>query len=609
MQKNSPTDVTPAKAGAQAPSAAGAIQSKCLDSRLRGNDGLILTPAKAGAQAPSAAGAIQSKCLDSRLRGNDGLIVTPAKAGGQAPSVAGATPPKCLDSRLRGNDGLIVTPAKAGAQAPSAAGATPPKCLDSRLRGNDGLIEKDPLDVMHEECGIAAVYGSPDAARLVYLSLYALQHRGQEAAGIVTYNGTGLHTKLGMGLVSEVFNEPVLNTLNGDHAIGHVRYSTAGDSSVINCQPISVNTGNGSLAVAHNGNLTNAIEIRKKLEAQGAIFQTNSDTEVVLHLFAKSKETGFVRPLLDALRQLRGAYCFVFITKKGILAARDPYGVRPMALGKLGKSWVIASETSAFDLIGATYVRDIEPGELVDITSAGIKSHTISKVKNKAMCVFEYVYFSRPDSRIFGRNVYETRREMGRQLAREAPPPPNTDMVIPIPDSASVAAMGYAEVSGVRFDMGLIRSHYIGRTFIEPKQSIRDFGAKIKYNAVAEMMKGKKIVLVDDSIVRGTTSRKLVRMLRRVGVKEIHMRISSPPIISPCFYGIDTPSTKELVAAKMSIEKVRAYLEVDSLGYLSEKGMLAATQMPETDFCTACFTGKYPIALEQGVQSNNTVPC
>ncbi len=462
---------------------------------------------------------------------------------------------------------------------------------------------------MHEECGISAVFGSPDASRLVYLSLYALQHRGQEAAGIVTYNGTGMHTKLGMGLVADVFDKSSLEELTGNHAIGHVRYSTAGDSSIRNCQPITVNTGNGRIAVAHNGNLTNAIELRKKLEEQGAIFQTNSDTEVVLHLFARSKETGFVRPLLDALRKLRGAYCFVFITKKGILAARDPYGVRPLALGRIGKTWTVASETSAFDLIGAKYVRDIAPGELVDITAQGVKSHMIEKSKDKAMCVFEYVYFSRPDSRIFGHNVYEIRREMGRQLAREAPPPADTDMVIPIPDSASVAAMGYAEQSGKRFDMGLIRSHYIGRTFIEPKQSIRDFGAKIKYNAVSEALVGKKIILIDDSIVRGTTSRKLVRMLKRVGVKEVHMRISSPPIISPCFYGIDTPTTKELIASKLSIDKIRDYLEVSSLAYLSEAGMLGATRMEKKDFCTACFTGKYPIALEKGVQSNNTVPC
>ncbi|MCG3206042.1 MAG: Amidophosphoribosyltransferase [Elusimicrobia bacterium] len=477
----------------------------------------------------------------------------------------------------------------------------PPICLPDRKSAN--------LDVMHEECGISAVYGNPEAARLVYLSLYALQHRGQEAAGIVTYNGSGMHTQLGMGLVADVFTKQSLDSLTGSHAIGHVRYSTAGDSSVRNCQPISVNTGNGKIAVAHNGNLTNAIELRKKLEEQGAIFQTNSDTEVILHLFAKSKEPGFVRPLLDALRKLRGAYCFVFITKKGILAARDPHGVRPLCLGRIGKTWTVASETSAFDLIGAKYVRDVQPGELIDITSKGLKSHLISKAKNKSMCVFEYVYFSRPDSKVFGKSVYEIRREMGRQLAREAPPPTDTDMVIPIPDSASVAAMGYAETSGIRYDMGLIRSHYIGRTFIEPRQSIRDFGAKIKYNAVAEALVGKKIILIDDSIVRGTTSRKLVRMLKRVGVKEVHMRISSPPIISPCFYGIDTPTTKELIASKLSIEKIRAYLGVNSLAYLSEEGMLNATKSDKKDFCTACFTGKYPIALEKGVQSNNTVPC
>ncbi len=472
-----------------------------------------------------------------------------------------------------------------------------------------GLLRtKSPLDVMHEECGVSGVFGHPDASRLVYLSLYALQHRGQEAAGIVSSDGSGLHSKVSMGLVADIFDKPALDSLQGRHAIGHVRYSTAGDSSVNNCQPITVNTGNGNIAVAHNGNLTNAIELRKKLEEQGAIFQTNSDTEVVLHLFARSKEHGFVKALLDALRKVRGAYCFVFITKKGIIAARDPYGVRPLAIGKIGRTWVVASETSAFDLIGAKYVRDVEPGELVDITADGIKSYTIEKQKTKAMCVFEYVYFSRPDSRIFGHNVYEIRREMGRQLAREAPPPPGTDMVIPIPDSATVAAMGYAEQSGVRYDLGLIRSHYIGRTFIEPKQSIRDFGAKIKYNAVAEALVGKKIVLIDDSIVRGTTSRKLVRMLKAVGVKEVHMRISSPPIISPCFYGIDTPTKKELVAAKHSLEGVRAYLGVNSLSYLSEAGMLAATRREPADFCTACFTGRYPIQLEKGVRSDNTVP-
>lgn len=459
----------------------------------------------------------------------------------------------------------------------------------------------DPFDRLKEECGVCAVYGHADAARLAYLQLYALQHRGQEAAGIVTSNGGGFHAKIALGLVADTFDKPTLDTLTGSLAIGHVRYSTAGDSTLQNCQPIIANTANGRLAVAHNGNLTNALELRQKLKDMGAIFQTTSDTEVVLHLFAKSKEPGFVKSLLDALRRLRGAYSFVFLSKKGVLAARDPHGVRPLAIGKLGKSWVIASETSAFDLIGARYVRDVEPGELVDITEKGIKSHRIAESKQKAMCVFEYVYFSRPDSRIFGHNVYEIRREMGRQLAREAPPPPGTDMVIPVPDSASIAAVGYAEESGIRFDMGLIRSHYIGRTFIEPKQSIRDFGARIKYNAVAEALVNKKIVLVDDSIVRGTTSRKLVRMLRRVGVREVHMRISSPPIIHPCFYGIDTPTRRELVAAKYPIEKIRTYLGVNTLAYLSEAGMLGATRMNKQDFCTACFTGRYPIELEKGL--------
>jgi amidophosphoribosyltransferase len=462
------------------------------------------------------------------------------------------------------------------------------------------LITKSVLDSMHEECGVAAVYGPEDSARLVYLMLYSLQHRGQESAGITSSNGTGLHQKHSLGLVADGFDKAALDKLTGNHAIGHVRYSTAGGTGIHNAQPILAGTQNGTLAVGHNGNLTNAIELRQKLKEAGTIFQTTSDTEVVLHLFARSKEPGFVKPLLDALRKLKGAYSFVFITKKGITVARDPYGVRPLALGKLGRSWVVASETCAFDLIGAKYVRDVEPGEVVDITKNGLESHWIEKNRQhaKAMCVFEYVYFSRPDSRIFGKNVYEIRREMGRQLAREAPAPQGTDMVIPIPDSASVAAMGYAEESGIRYDMGLVRSHYIGRTFIEPRQSIRDFGAKIKYNAVAEALAGKTVVLVDDSIVRGTTSRKLVRMLRRVGVREVHMRISSPPIIDSCFYGIDTPSRKELIANKMPIEKIRSYLGVNSLSYLTEEGMLTATRMATKDFCTACFSGKYPIDVE-----------
>ncbi len=452
---------------------------------------------------------------------------------------------------------------------------------------------------MHEECGVAGVFGLAESARLTYLMLYSLQHRGQEAAGITSSNGAGLHMKHTLGLVLDGFDKQSLDGLVGNHSIGHVRYSTAGGSGIHNAQPILAGTNNGTLAVAHNGNLTNALELRQELKEQGTIFQTTSDTEIVLHLFAKSHANGFVKALLDAMRKIAGAYSFLFITKKGIIAARDPHGVRPLCLGKLGKAWVVASETCAFDIIGARYIRDVEPGEVVDITSKGLQSYWIGKAKHKAMCVFEYVYFSRPDSRIFGKNVYETRREMGRQLAREAPPPVGTDMVIPIPDSASVAAMGYAEESGIRYDMGLVRSHYVGRTFIEPRQSIRDFGAKIKYNAVAEALVKKSIVLVDDSIVRGTTSRKLVRMLKRVGVREVHMRISSPPIIDSCFYGIDTPSRKELIANKMSIEKMRTYLGVDSLNFLSEEGMLKATKMPSKDFCTACFSGKYPIPVEE----------
>ena len=461
---------------------------------------------------------------------------------------------------------------------------------------------------MHEECGVAGVFGNAEASRWVYLALHALQHRGQESAGIISSNGTGFHLHKGMGLVADIFNRRTMDGLTGHHAIGHVRYSTAGSSNIQNAQPIMVATANGRIAIAHNGNLTNAITLRKQLEEKGSIFQTSSDSEVVLHLFARSKSTNFVNMLLDALRQVEGAYSCVFLTKKGIIAARDPWGVRPLALAKSGRTWVVASETNVFNLVGAKYLREIEPGELITITDKGLLSHRISERKRKAMCVFEYVYFSRPDSQIFGKSVYTVRREMGRQLAREAPPPAGSDIVVPVPDSATVAAVGYAEESGVPYELGLIRSHYIGRTFIEPRQAIRDFGAKIKYNTVTEALAGKKVVLVDDSIVRGTTSRKLVRMIRKAGVREVHMRISSPPITGPCFYGIDTPTKEELIASSHSVEEIRQYLGVDSLAYLSTEGMLRATRQDPKSFCTACFSGEYRIKLEKQLEKALRLP-
>jgi amidophosphoribosyltransferase len=450
-------------------------------------------------------------------------------------------------------------------------------------------------DHFHDECGVVGVQHHPEAARLAYLGLYALQHRGQESAGIVSSDGSQLIRHVGMGLVSDIFNSQTLPPLKGHLAIGHVRYSTAGDTTLRNAQPLLANTSHGVLAIAHNGNLTNALTIRKSLENQGSIFQTTSDTEVILHLVARSKAKTLREAILEALRQVEGSYSLVFCTKKELIAARDPYGVRPLVLGKLGKAVMFASETCALDLVGAKFVREVRPGELVYVNGGGIKTTVFAQRPQTAFCSFENIYFARPDGVLFGKSVYQVRTELGRQLAREAPA--KADVVIAVPDSANVAAVGYAEESGIPYGLGLIRSHYIGRTFIEPSQTIRDFGARIKYNAVREALKGKSIVLIDDSIVRGTTSKKLVRMLRRVGVKAIHMRISSPPIIGSCYYGIDTPTKKELIAANHSVADIRDYLGVDSLAYLSVAGLLKCCGGSQKKFCTGCFTDQYPVPL------------
>ncbi len=444
-------------------------------------------------------------------------------------------------------------------------------------------------------CGIVGIQHHPEAARLAYLGLYALQHRGQESAGIISSDGSQLYRHVGMGLVADIYDEKALVPLEGELAIGHVRYSTAGDTTLSNAQPLVAITAHGSLALAHNGNLTNALTLRKQLEAAGSIFQTTSDTECILHLVARSKAKSLREAILGALQQVEGSYSLVLCTKKELIAARDPYGVRPLVIGKLKGATVVASETCAFDLIGATFVREVKPGEMIYVNSGGMKSTVFAKRPQTAHCSFENIYFSRPDGRLFGQSVYAVRTELGRQLAREAPA--KADLVIAVPDSANVAAVGYAEESGIPFGLGLIRSHYIGRTFIEPSQSIRDFGARIKYNAVPEALEGKNIVLIDDSIVRGTTSKKLIRMLRRVGVKAIHMRISSPPIIGSCYYGIDTPSKKELIAANKSVEEIRKYLEVDSLAYLSVEGLLKCCKGNAKTFCVGCFTDKYPVPL------------
>lgn len=449
-------------------------------------------------------------------------------------------------------------------------------------------------DKFHDECAVFGVYGHEEAANLTYLGLYALQHRGQEASGIVAGDGEQFCIQKGMGLVADIFNKSVLAKLPGHMAIGHNRYSTSGGNDLKNVQPLTVNFALGNLALAHNGNLINAQMLRHELEAYGAIFQSTSDSEVIIHLIAHSRAGSFLSRVVDALNQVRGAFSVVLMTDNGLIAARDPYGLRPLCIGRLRSSWVVASETCAFDLLDAEYVREVEPGELIVISDQGLDSHHPFPKTAPAMCVFEYVYFARPDSRIFGSDaVYTTRKALGRQLAQESWV--SADVVIPVPDSGVPAALGYAEGAGVPFEAGLIRNHYVGRTFIEPEQSIRHFGVKVKLNAVPEVLNGKRVVVIDDSLVRGTTSRKIVKMIRQAGAKEVHMRISSPPIVSPCFYGIDTPTKKELIASDHSIEEIRKYITADSLAYLSLDGMLKSAPRTPEQYCTACFTERYPI--------------
>src|SRR6266478_1910244 len=460
-----------------------------------------------------------------------------------------------------------------------------------------------PFDKFREECGVIAIYAHPEAEKLAYLGLHALQHRGQESAGIVTSDGMTLHPYKAMGLVADIFTEEVLSQLHGTLAIGHTRYSTAGDSALLNAQPILVQSNKGRVALAHNGNLVNAPEIRARLETQGSIFQTNSDTEVIVHLIALSKEHTLPEAMADALRRVEGAFSLVMISPDRIFAARDPRGFRPLAMGRISQqegqkqvTIVFASETFAFDLIGATYEREVKPGELVVVGPEGITSRFYASAAPQSSCIFEHVYFSRPDSLVFGRAVQESREELGRQLAREAPA--EADIVVPVPDSGVTAAMGYASESGIPFRFGLIRNHYIGRTFIEPRQTVRDFGVKLKLNPVRSLLEGKRVVLIDDSIVRGTTSRKIVRMIRNAGAKEVHMRISCPPTISPCFYGVDTPSKNQLIAANKSVEEIQEYIGADSLSYLSLEGLKKACGEGEkTSYCSACYTGSYPTTI------------
>lgn len=458
-------------------------------------------------------------------------------------------------------------------------------------------------DHFHDQCGVFGIWGAKQASNLVYLGLHALQHRGQESAGIVSSDGGRLFAHRALGLVQDAFDEGVLSNLPGDRAIGHVRYSTAGGGGLKNAQPIAVDYAAGSIAVAHNGNFTNFEEIRARLEAAGSIFQTSSDTEVVVHLVARSQGATVVDRIMEALAQTQGAFSMLFLTTDELVAVRDPHGFRPLCLGRLGDAHVFASEPPAFDLIGAEYLRDVEPGEMIVVGRRGLVSMQPFEARATRTCIFEHVYFARPDSTLGGISVYETRKRLGTILAEEQPC--DVDVVIAVPDSGVASAMGYARRLGVPYDMGLIRSHYVGRTFIEPAQSIRHFGVKLKLSPVRRVLEGKRVAVVDDSIVRGTTSRKIVKMLRDAGAKEVHLRISSPPTRWPCFYGIDTPSRGELIASSHSPAEIAKYVTSDSLGYLSIEGLhravagddASARDSSRRGFCDACFSGNYPVPL------------
>lgn len=459
---------------------------------------------------------------------------------------------------------------------------------------------REPGDSFQDECGVAAVFAHPDAARQVYLSLYALQHRGQESAGIASADGTSLSNIKGMGLVADIFTEDVLKKLAGDLAIGHTRYSTTGDSALLNAQPIRVDSTKGLIAIAHNGNLINLGNLRARLEREGAFFQTTSDSEIIVQLIAHSQENTLVDAIADSLRHVDGAFSIVMMTRDRIFAARDPRGFRPLSMGRIVNpdgpdTIVFASETCAFDLLHAKYERDVLPGELIMVSKDGVTSRQYASGVERSSCIFEHVYFARPDSRIYGRWVQDSRESMGRRLARESHV--DADLVVPVPDSGVTAAIGYADESKLPFRFGLIRNHYVGRTFIEPEQKVRDFGVRLKLNPVRNLLEGKRIILIDDSIIRGTTSRKIVRMVRAAGAKEVHLRISCPPTISPCFYGVDTPSKRDLIAANNSVEEIRQFIEADSLAYLSLDGLEHAVDGGEGNkFCVACYTGVYPTA-------------
>jgi amidophosphoribosyltransferase len=452
-------------------------------------------------------------------------------------------------------------------------------------------------DGWREECGVFGIHGHPEASNMTYLGLYALQHRGQESAGIASADGEVITFHKEMGLVADIFSEEILARLPGPIAIGHVRYSTTGSSELKNAQPVVVDFESGSIAVAHNGNLVNAHEIKRELEVSGSIFQSTMDTEVIVHLIARSRKERIEDRIVDALNQVRGAYSLLFMTRDRLIGVRDPHGIRPLALGRTkGNATVICSESCALDLIEAEFLREVEPGEMVVVDPRGVQSYKPFLPAVERFCIFEHVYFARPDSILGGRSIYEVRKELGRQLARECPA--NADIVIPVPDSGVPAALGFSEAAGLPFEMGLIRNHYVGRTFIEPQQSIRHFGVKIKLNAVRDVVAGRRVVVVDDSIVRGTTGRKIIKMIRGAGAKEIHVRISSPPTCYPCFYGIDTPLRRDLIAATHTLDEINTYLTSDSMAYLSMQGLHACVPNGKTTYCDACFSGSYTVPLE-----------
>lgn len=457
------------------------------------------------------------------------------------------------------------------------------------------------LDKFKDECGVFGIFGHPEAANMTYLGLYALQHRGQESAGIAASDGEQVRVSRAMGYVADTINGETLAKLPGDLAMGHVRYSTAGESRLANAQPILIDCAHGQIAIGHNGNLVNAGELREHLVLQGSIFQSSTDTEVVLHLYARSKAPTAQDALVESIPQLQGAFSLVLMTRDKLMAVRDPHGFRPLAFGRLGDAYVVCSETCAMDFIGATYIRDVEPGELLVIHCSGLRSFKPFPAAPLSHCVFEHVYFARPDSDVFGRSVNEIRTNLGRELAREQPA--IADVVVPLPDSGVCAAMGYAEASGIPLRMGLIRNHYVGRTFIQPQSSIRHFGVKVKLNPVRSILDGQRVVLVDDSIVRGTTSRKIVKMVRAAGAREVHLRISCPPTISPCYYGVDTPSKSELIGATHSVEGIRDFVEADTLGYLSLEGLLRSVGSGCQHYCTSCYTGVYPVVFPQNERS------